>query len=411
MRRAVVTGIGAITPVGDAAQSAFLALVQGKSGIRRIAGFPLSAEFEVQIAGEVPDFDPSRWMNAREARRQARFTQFAICAAKQALDDSGLALAGYASERIATILGAGLGGVEIFSDAVAALIERGPRKVSPLAAVSLYPNIAPAMVSMLIEARGPCFSVTSACASSAHALGEALRLIQRGDVDAVVAGGSEASISPVGVAAFTRTRVLSARNDAPAEASRPFDRDRDGFVMAEGGAMLVLEEWEQARRRGAKIYGELRGYGASADAFHMTQPREDGIGPRLAMEAALRDAGIGPQQIDYINAHGTSTPHNDLVETRALKQVLGDHARRVWISSTKSMTGHMMGAGGAFEAIVGLLSMQHGVVPPTANLEVPGEECDLDYVPRTARERPIRTVLSNSFGFGGQNVALVLGAV
>jgi 3-oxoacyl-[acyl-carrier-protein] synthase II len=410
MRRAVVTGIGAVTPVGHDAHSSFLALVQGQSGVRPVS-FPVTDEYETRIAGEVQDFDPSRWMNVREARRQARFTQFAMCAAQQALDESGLKQAGYASERIATVIGAGLGGVEIFAEAVSALNARGPRKVSPLAAVSLYPNIAPAMVSMLAEARGPCFSVTSACASSAHALGEGLRMIQRGDVDAVIAGGGEAAVTPVGMAAFTRMRALSTRNDEPSRASRPFDRDRDGFVMAEGGAMLVLEELEHAQKRGARIYGELAGYGASADAFHVTQPREDGIGPRLAMQGALRDAGLAPERIDYINAHGTSTPHNDLVETRAIKQVFGSHAAALWISSTKSMTGHMMGAGGAFEAIVGLLSMQHRVVPPTLNLENPGEECDLDYVPGQARERPVRSVLSNSFGFGGQNVALVLTAV
>jgi 3-oxoacyl-[acyl-carrier-protein] synthase II len=383
--------------------------VCGRSGIAQIE--PTLEGFDVRIGGQVRGFDPAQWMDAREARRHARFTQFALCAAKQAALDAGLVDAGYAPERVGVIVGAGLGGVEVFAEAVQALLERGPKRVSPLAAVSLYPNIAPGAISVMLGARGPCFSVTSACASSAHALGEAMNAIRRGSADAVVAGGAEASLSPVALAAFAKMRALSTRNDEPTKASRPFDRERDGFVMAEGGAILVLEELEAARARGARIYGELAGYGASADAFHLIQPREDGLGPQLAMRAALADAQVASDAVDYVNAHGTSTEHNDLVETRALRSVFAAAADALWVSSSKSMSGHMMGASAAFEAIVALLSMRSGVVHPTANLLEPGPGCDLDYVPGSAREKRVRTVLSNSFGFGGQNASLLFQAV
>jgi 3-oxoacyl-[acyl-carrier-protein] synthase II len=350
-------------------------------------------------------------MDPKEARRNDRFAQFAFAAAKQAVGDAGLEAAKIDGDRFGVFFGSGIGGIGTLEEQHRLLLERGPRRVSPFLIPSLISNMAGGIIAIALGARGPNFCLVSACASSAHAIGEAFKTIRAGDADVMLAGGSEASITPLGFAGFCAMKAMSTRNEDPVRASRPFDRARDGFVMGEGGGMLLLESFEHARARGARIYCELAGYGASCDAFHITQPDPEGRGLMLAMRSALRNAGLPPERVDYVNAHGTSTPYNDKFETAAIKQVFGDHARRLKISSTKSMTGHLLGGAGAIEAAVAVKAIETGVIPPTINLDTPDPDCDLDYVPNVAQHVPVRAALSNNLGFGGQNAALVFRAL
>jgi 3-oxoacyl-[acyl-carrier-protein] synthase II len=408
--RIVITGIGAVTPIGNDAPSAFRSAVEGRSGVVRLP-FKFHPDAQVTIGASVKNFDPELVLGKKEARRHARFTHLAMGAAKEALADSGLRDAGYAPDRIGCIVGVGLGGLDVIWQEVCAYERGGPRKLSPFGIPATIPNIAAGMLAIEAQATGPCFGVASACASGAHAIGEAMVALRRGAADAVITGGAESGLNPFGLASFERLGALSRLSENPEGASRPFDRRRDGFVMGEGAAVLVLETLDRARRRGAKIYAELAGYGSSADAYHVTLPIESGLGMASAMRAACADAQVAPDDIDYINAHGTATPANDVAETRAIKSFLGSYSKSVWVSSTKSIVGHMLGAAAAFETIVSALALFHSVVPPTMNLEVPDPDCDLDYVPGVARERRMNVVLNNSFGFGGQNATLLLRSV
>lgn len=410
MTRVVVTGIGAVTPLGLTAAQTFGALLEGHSGVAHLS-FAMDPRFEVTIGAEVRNFDPSTYLARKDVRRHARFTQLAWVAAREALADAGLATAGYDDRKIAVILGVGLGGVELTYEAAITLSEKGPRKISPFMLPALIPNIAAGILAIEAAAKGPCYCIASACASSGHAIGDAFDLIRRGVVDAAVTGGAEAALTPLGIAGFERMGALSRRNQDPQRASRPFDKDRDGFVLGEGAGILILESLDAARRRGATIYGEILGYGRTADAFHITHPPPDGSGARQAMLNALQDARIDRQRVEYINAHGTSTRQNDIAETIAIRGALGHHADHVWVSSTKSMTGHLLGAACAVESITTLLTLRAGVVPATINLHCPDPLCDLDYVPNSAREKHVRIAMNNAFGFGGQNVSLVFGAV
>jgi 3-oxoacyl-[acyl-carrier-protein] synthase II len=367
-----------------------------------------ASAFASRIAGEVRGFDPTAWMEPREARHCDRFTQFAIAAAKMALDDSGLDLATADRTRVGVLIGSGIGGSWTWEQQHQVLLERGPGRVSPFFIPMLISDIAAGRVAMMFGAKGPNLSISTACATSAHTIGEAAEIIRRGAAEAMIAGGSDACVAPMAMAGFCAMRALSRRNDDPPAASRPFDRDRDGFVMAEGAGVVVVEELEFAKRRGARIYGELIGYGMSADAYHITQPCPDGDGMARAMEEALKDAGISADQVDHVNTHGTSTDVGDVAETIALKRVFGARAGAVPCSSTKSMTGHMLGAAGAVEFIFCLFAIRDQLVPPTINLDSPDPECDLDYVPHRAREMPVRVAMSNSFGFGGHNATLVV---
>jgi 3-oxoacyl-[acyl-carrier-protein] synthase II len=406
-RRVVVTGIGLITPLGVGREETWSALIAGKSGIGPITQFD-TTDFATKFAGEVKDFDPTRWIEKREAKSQDRFLHFAISAAQMAWDDAGVQLGDEERERAGVYIGAGLGGVFTIEKTHAALKEKGPRRgISPYFVPMIIVNMAPGLVSIRLQLRGPSMSHVSACSTGAHSIGEAQRLIQRGDADLMVAGGCEATITPLGVGGFNAMRALSTRNEEPQRASRPFDLDRDGFVIAEGAGVLILEELERARKRGARIYGELKGYGLSSDAHHMVQPPDGGEGAQRCMKMALRDAELDVSQVGYINAHGTSTKQGDIAETVAVKTVFGEHARRLAMSSTKSMTGHTLGAAGGIEAAFSLLALHHGVLPPTVNLENGDPECDLDYVPNQAREARVTAALSNSFGFGGTNASLI----
>ncbi len=408
-RRVVVTGLGAITPLGIGVEQTWEGMRSGRSGIRKITLFD-ATEFSSQIAGEVVDFDPTLWLEAREVRHNDRFVQFAIGASAMAVEDSGLDFERTDGARVGVLIGSGIGGTWTWEEQHRNLLEKGPRRISPFFIPMLIMDMASGKVAMRYGAKGPNLAIATACATSAHALGEAAEIIKRSAADVMIAGGAEAAVSPLALGGFCSLRALSKRNDDPEHASRPFDRDRDGFVMAEGAAIVVLEELEHARKRGARIHGELVGYGASADAYHITDPRPDGEGMASSMETALSDAGITPEQVDYINAHGTATTVGDPAETRALKRVFGEHAYKLAISSTKSVTGHLLGAGGAVEAIACLYAIREGVAPPTANLDNPDPECDLDYVPKQARELPIRIAMTNSFGFGGHNATLIMRA-
>jgi 3-oxoacyl-[acyl-carrier-protein] synthase II len=407
-RRVVVTGVGAVTPLGLDVPSLWSALIAGRSGIRRIRSFDASA-FETKIAGEVQDFDPTRYFEKKDARRADRFAQLAVAAATEAVADAKLD-ATTDHDRVGVSIATAAGGLHSVIDTANTLHERGPSRVSPFFVTMYIANAASGLVSLRWGFRGPSLTHVSACASSSHSLGEAAEAIKRGQVDVTVAGGSEAVIVPVAVAAFGNMRALSRRNDEPERASRPFERDRDGFVLSEGAAVLVLEEAEHAARRGARSYGELIGYGASDDAHHMADPAPGGVGGSLSMRAALENAGIAPGEVDYINAHGTSTPANDRAETQAIKDVFGDHAHQLLISSTKSMTGHLFGAAGSLEAIVCLLALRDGCIPPTINYDTPDPELDLDFVPNHARAAKIRVALSNSMGLGGTNASLIFRA-
>jgi 3-oxoacyl-[acyl-carrier-protein] synthase II len=406
-RRVVVTGVGAVTPLGLGAEPSWEAMRAGRSGIDRITLFDPSA-YSSRIAGEVKGFDPSAWMEPREARHCDRFTQFAIAAAALAVKDSGLDFSAVDATRVGVLIGSGIGGTWTWEQQHQILLEKGPGRVSPFFIPTLILDIAAGRVAMIYGAKGPNLSIATACATSAHTIGEASEIIKRGDAEAMIAGGSEASVSPLAVAGFCAMRALSRRNDSPQAASRPFDRDRDGFVMAEGAGVVMLEELEYARKRGARLYGELIGYGMSADAYHITQPCPDGDGMARAMEVALRDAGLSADDVDYVNTHGTGTDVGDLAETLALKRVFGARAGEVPCSSTKSMIGHTLGAAGAIELIACLFALRDQVAPPTINLENPDPQCDLDYVPNQAREMPLRIVMSNSFGFGGHNAILIV---
>jgi 3-oxoacyl-[acyl-carrier-protein] synthase II len=402
-RRIVVTGLGAVTPVGIGAGELWEALKAGRSGISPIASFDAST-FPVRIAGEVHGFDPDPWMTAKEVKRTDRATHFALAAAKQAWQDAGDPTVDHA--RTGVLFSTGIGGLGSLLQQHKVYLEKGADRVSPFMVPMLMPNAAAGQVAMAFGFTGPNMCITTACAAGAHAIGEASVLIRDGRADVCIAGGTEACILELTVAGFAQMQALSRRNDDPERASRPFDRDRDGFVLAEGAGAIVLEEAERAVARGARIYAELAGYGASADAYHITAPEPEGLGAIQAMQACLEDAGEPPDAVDYINAHGTSTQLNDASETRAIKKALGDHARRVAISSTKSMTGHMLGAAGAVEGAVSALVVHDGVIPPTINYEHQDEDCDLDYVPNEARRADVRLALSNSFGFGGQNATL-----
>jgi 3-oxoacyl-[acyl-carrier-protein] synthase II len=407
-RRVVITGVGAVSPLGLDVPSLWSALTAGRSGIRRITSFDTSA-FETKIAGEVQDFDPTRFFDRKDVRRADRFAQLAVAAATEAVAEAKLET-GIDRDRVGVSIATAAGGLESVVDTANTLRERGPNRVSPFFVTMYIANAASGLVSLRWGFRGPSLTHVSACASSSHSVGEAAEAIKRGQVDVMVAGGSEAVIVPVAVAAFSNMRALSRRNDEPERASRPFERDRDGFVLSEGAAVLVLEEAEHAARRGVKSYGELIGYGASDDAYHMADPAPGGVGGALSMRAALANAGIAPEDVGYINAHGTSTPANDRAETQAIKGVFGDHARKVMVSSTKSMTGHLFGAAGALEAIICLLALRDGCIPPTINYDTPDPELDLDFVPNVARAAKVRVALSNSMGLGGTNGSLIFRA-
>jgi 3-oxoacyl-[acyl-carrier-protein] synthase II len=402
-RRVAVTGIGLITPLGTGTKKTWEGICEGRSGIRRIQKFD-SSLLKTQIAGEVLDFDSEKFMDSKETRRSDLFIQYAVAATKFALEDADLQITDELSPYIGTIIGCGIGGMDTYYKTVLVMEERGPSRVSPFFVPNIITNMAAGYVSIYFNARGPNSCTTTACAASAHAIAYAAMAIERGDADAMIAGGTEAPLIPMTIAGFNSMRAISTRNEEPERASRPFDRDRDGFVISEGAGVLILEELEFAKRRGARIYAELIGFGMSGDAYHITSPSLDG--PVRCMKGALRDAGLDPEDVDYINAHGTSTPQNDVNETRAIKEVFGSHAYKLSVSSTKSMTGHLLGAAGSIEAAFTALALYHGILPPTINLDNPDPECDLDYVPHVSREVPIKVALSNSFGFGGTNVTL-----
>ena len=406
-RRVVVTGIGLVTPLGVGTEATWQALLAGRSGVGPITQFDAS-QFAARIAAEVKGFDPLNWVEKKELKKMDRFIQFALAAADLAIKDSGLRIDPAKAEDVGVCIGSGIGGFATIEKEHRTLLEQGPRKISPFFIPAVIVNLAAGWVSIRTGAKGPNLALCTACTTSAHAVGESLRLIQHGDADAMIAGGSEAAITPLAVGGFAAMRALSTRNDEPERASRPFDVDRDGFVMGEGSGILVLEELEAARARGARIHCEIVGYGMSGDAYHISAPCEDGDGARRVMARALKDAGVEPSVVDYVNVHGTSTPAGDTIEVAALKGVFGEHATRVAISSTKSMTGHLLGASGAVEAGISALALRDGMIPPTINLDNPDPACDLDCVPHTARKADVRYALSNSFGFGGTNGALVL---
>ncbi len=408
--RVVVTGMGAMTPLGESVAEFWDGLVVGRSGIGPMM-LADPTDYPCRVSGEVSDFDPDRYIERRESRRMSRFSQLAVAAAQEAMRDAGLADASIDGERTATILGNGNGGYPDIDAAMRVLVERGGMRISPFFFPMTLPNMAAANVSRFFGALGPCSTIITACAASTQAIGDGAALIQRGAADVVISGGTEAGISQLGLAGFSVMRALTARNDDPPSASRPFDADRDGFVPAEGAGILILESLEHARERGATPLAEVLGYGLSSDGNHQFQPDDDGAGAARAISAALRDAGLSPSDIDYVNAHGTSTPLNDASETRAIKRALGDDAYRVPISSTKSMIGHALGGAGAMEAIASIQTIHTGVIHPTINYTTPDPDCDLDYVPNESRRAPVRTVLSNSFGFGGQNACLLFGAM
>jgi 3-oxoacyl-[acyl-carrier-protein] synthase II len=408
MRRVVVTGMGAVTPLGIGVAPTWEAVLAGRSGVSHITKFD-AAEFPTRIAAEVKGFNPEDFVDRKEIKRMDPFIQIAMAAAHLAMADAGLILDDRTGPRTGVFVGSGLGGLGTLEHYHKAYLEGGARKISPFFIPMLISNLAPGHIAMKYGAKGPNITTTTACAASSHAIGEALEAVRRGACDAVIAGGTESTITPMGLGGFCAMKALSTRNGDPAAASRPFDKDRDGFVMGEGAAMLILEELETAKRRGAKIYAELLGYGASADAYHVTAPAPGGEGAVRCMQAALADGRVAPGDVEYINAHGTSTPYNDLYETMAIKTVFKEHSSRLMVSSTKSMTGHLLGAAGAIESVFSVLAVRDGAVPPTINYETPDPECDLDYVPNTARNRPIRYALSNSFGFGGTNSCLLFG--
>jgi len=408
MRRVVVTGLGAVTPLGVGVRSTWDAVLAGTSGVGPITRFD-AKEFSTTIAAEVKGFDPEQFIERKEIKRMDPFIHYAMAAAHMAMEDAGLVIDAALGPKVGVYMGSGLGGLSTLERYHQAYIEGGPRKISPFFITMLISNLAPGHIAMRYGAKGPNLATSTACSASSHATGEGMHAIRSGVCDVVIAGGAEATITPLGLGGFCTMKALSTRNDDPGTASRPFDKDRDGFVMGEGSTILILEELERARNRGAKIYAELLGYGASADAHHVTAPAPGGEGAVRAMTAALADAGVPASAIDYINAHGTSTPYNDLFETMAIKTVFGDRAKSIAVSSTKSMTGHLLGASGAIEGMFCTLALHDGVIPPTMNYTTPDPECDLDYVPNAPRRQAIRYAMSNSFGFGGTNSVLLFG--
>jgi len=405
IRRVVVTGLGLVTPLGTGVEKTWNALCAGESGIRRITRFDPSG-YDAQIAGEVTDFDPARFIEKKEIKKMDTFIHYAVGAAQLAVEDAGLKVAPEEATKVGVYIGSGIGGLGSIEHYHDVLKEKGPGRVSPFFIPMTIINLASGQVAIRIGAKGPNSCAVTACATGNHCIGDAYRLIQRGDADVMVAGGAEAAVTPLGVAGFASAKALSFRNDEPTRASRPFDKDRDGFVLGEGAGVVVIEELEHARRRGARIYGEVAGYGMNSDAYHITAPPEEGEGAVRCMELALKDAGIGKEQIGYINAHGTSTMA-DAIETHAIKTVFCERAYGIPVSSTKSMTGHLLGAAGGIEAVFSILALFHGILPPTINLENPDPACDLDYVPNKARPVAIKAALSNSFGFGGVNACLI----
>ncbi len=405
-RRVVVTGIGLITPVGNSAEAAWSALMQGKSGVDFIKRFN-TEKFPVRIAAEVKDFDPLNYIEKMELQKMGAFTYYAVAASDEAVRDSGLRVTNGNAERVGAYISSGIGDFWSIEEEHSKFLQKGPSCVSPFLFSKMFHNLAAGQVSIRYGAKGPSLATATACSAGAHAIGDSFKIIQRGDADVMICGGTEATITPMSVAGFAALRALSVRNDDPQCASRPFERDRDGFVMGEGAGIMILEELEAARRRGARIYGEIVGYGMTGDARHITMPDETASGAVRAMQVALKDGGIDPQNVGYINAHGTSTSYNDKYETIAIKKAFGEHAHTVAISSTKSMTGHLLGAAGSVEAVFSVLAIYYGKLPPTINHDNPDPDCDLDYVPNKAREARVEYALSNSFGFGGTNAALL----
>ena len=405
-RRVVVTGMGIVSPLGNDLASSWDGIVNGRSGIGQVDSFDVSA-YATRIAGLVRDFDPTVFVPAKDAKKMDPFIHYGLAASLMALDDSGLEITEANGERIGAIIGAGIGGIHGIEEQTIRLHEGGPRKVSPFYIPSTIINMLPGQLSIMKGIKGPSFSVVSACATSNHSIGVAMRTIQYGDADMMVAGGAELGSSPTSMAGFCSMKAMSTRNDEPARASRPWDKERDGFVLGDGAGILILEEYEHAKARGARIYCELVGFGSSSDAYHMTAPCEDGDGAARCLSAALKDAGLNADQVGYLNAHGTSTPLGDLAETIAIKRAFGEHAYKTMVSSTKSMTGHLLGAAGGVEAVFSAMALYTGIIPPTINLDEPGEGCDLDYVPNVAREKQVDVAVSNGFGFGGTNSSLV----
>jgi len=405
-KRVVVTGMGVIASLGHNVNDLWASIVAGKCGIDKVTLFD-AKDYSCQIGAEVRGWDPAQHMDPKEVRRNDRYTHFGFCAAKQAIADAKLDMTVEDADRVGVIIGSGIGGMWTIENQHKILLERGPRKVSPFMIPALISNMCGGLVAIELGARGPNFGVVSACSTATHAIGESLRMIRRGEADVMVCGGAEAAITPLAYAGFCSMKAMSTNNENPQKASRPFDLNRDGFIMGEGGAILVIESLEHALARGAHIYCELAGYAATCDAYHITSPDPDGKGLAQSMIKAMRDANIEPHQVDYINAHGTSTPYNDKFETIAIKKIFGDHARKVHISSTKSMTGHLLGAAGSIEAVISIKAIETGIVPPTINYETPDPDCDLDYTPNVKREAKIDTVLTDNLGFGGHNAALV----
>lgn len=405
-RRVVITGVGMVTPLGTGTEKTWKGLLEGRSGIRRITQFD-SAVFPCQIAGEVSDFEIDKFIEIKEQKKMDRFIHLGVAAATMAMEDSKLKITKDNAEKVGVLVGSGIGGLSTIERYHKVILERGPKKISPFFIPMLIINLASGQIAIRFGVKGPNSAVATACASGTHSIGDALRIIQRGEADAMIAGGTESVITPLGVGGFTAMRALSTRNNEPERASRPFDRDRDGFVMGEGAGMLILEEMEYALNRGARIYAEIIGYGMTGDAYHLTTPSPDGEGAARCMLAALMDSKIRPEEVDYINAHGTSTKYNDELETSAIKKIFGKHAYKLAISSTKSMTGHLLGASGGVEGAICALSIFNKVVPPTINLDNPDPECDLDYVPHKTRALDMNIAMSNSFGFGGTNACIV----
>lgn len=409
-RRVVITGMGAITPLGCTVAKFWDGLISGRSGIGPLTRFDAS-RYESRIAGECRDFQPGDWIDGKLIKRLDPFAQYALAASIDAVRDSHLDLDKEDRQQLGVMIGSGIGGIQELQEQYLRLLNKGPGRISAFTIPKLMVNAATGNVAIHFGIQGPTTSAVTACASASHAMGDALLCIQRGNVDIVICGGSEAAVTELGVAAFNAMHALSTRNDAPQQASRPWDRDRDGFVISEGAGILVFEEYEHARKRSAHIYAEVLGFGASTDGGHITQPDETGNGPALAMRRCLADAELAPEQLDYINAHGTSTPLGDIAETRAIKRILGPASKHVPVSSTKSATGHLLGASGGIELIACVLAIESGILPPTLNLDNPDEECDLDYVPKVARDKKLKRVMSNSFGFGGHNACLAIGAL
>lgn len=406
-KRVVVTGLGAVTPIGIGKEAFWQSLLAGKSGIGKITRFDAS-EYTTQIAGEVKDFEPAQFIDKKEAKRMDRFTQFAVAASRMAFEDAGIDLEKEDRTRIGTMIGTGIGGMDSLNEQYHNLFDKGPSRISPFFIPMMIGNMAAGQTSITFGLQGPCSCITTACATGTNAIGDAFKVIQRGDADVMVAGGTEAAISPIAVAGFCSMKALSTRNDEPEKASRPFDKDRNGFVMGEGAGVVILESLEHALARGAHIYAEMIGYGFNADAYHITAPAPEGAQAAKCMAMALNDAGIAPEDVDYINAHGTSTPLNDKNETLAIKSLFGEHAYKLAVSSIKSMTGHLLGAAGGIECIATVLTLANDIIPPTINCDEPDEDMDLDYVPHASRKQVVTVALSNSLGFGGHNATILL---